>query len=68
MTLPPRAEINFADKEQGFSIDSKEFLHTEHFILVDSHRHIRGIYNGTVVLEIMRLIEDMRLLLKEGNE
>ena len=57
----------FADKEPGFSIDSTEFLHTEHFILVDSHQHIRGIYNGTVVLEVMRLIEDMRLLLKEEN-
>ncbi len=56
----------FADKEPGFSIDSTEFLHTEHFILVDSHQHIRGIYNGTVLLEVERLISDMRDLLEEN--
>ncbi len=55
----------FADKEPGFSTDSTEFLHTEHFILVDSHQHIRGIYNGTVLLEVQRLMDDMRLLEKE---
>jgi len=57
----------FADKEPGFSTDSAEFLHTEHFILVDSHQHLRGIYNGTVLLEVERLIDDMRILLKENN-
>jgi len=55
----------FADKDPGFSTDSTEFLHTEHFILVDSHQHIRGIYNGTVLLEVQRLMDDIRSLEKE---
>ena len=55
----------FAEDEIGFNADSTEFLHTERFVLVDKDRHIRGVYNGTVALEVDRLIEDINLLLKE---
>lgn len=55
----------FAEEEPGFNKDSTEFLHTEHFILVDKKRHLRGIYNGTVKLEMDRIVEDVELLLKE---
>ena len=55
----------FAEEEIGFNKDSTEFLHTEHFILVDGDGHLRGLYNGTVDLEMQRLCEDIRLLLKE---
>jgi protein SCO1/2 len=55
----------FAEELPGFNKDSTEFLHTEHFILIDRHKHIRGIYNGTVELEMERIIEDVNLLLKE---
>jgi protein SCO1 len=55
----------FAEQELGYTKDSTEFLHTEHFILVDKTKRIRGIYNGTLPLEIDQLIEDMKLLEKE---
>ena len=53
----------FAEREIGFQNSTQEFLHTEHFILVDNEGHIRGIYNGTLELEAGRLIDDIQLLL-----
>lgn len=55
----------FAEEAIGFNKDSTEFLHTEHFILVDGQGHLRGLYNGTVDLETQRLCEDIHSLLKE---
>jgi protein SCO1/2 len=55
----------FAEEDIGFSKDSSEFLHTEHFILVDKTKRIRGIYNGTLTLEMQQLIEDIRTLENE---
>jgi protein SCO1/2 len=55
----------FAEEETGYNKDSSEFLHTEHFILVDKQGYIRGIYNGTLPLETERLAYDINLLLKE---
>ena len=53
----------FAEREIGFQYSSQEFLHTEHFILIDQQGHIRGIYNGTLELEADRLIDDIQVLL-----
>lgn len=55
----------FVEEEPGFTKDSTEFLHTEHFILIDKNRHLRGIYNGTLELEMERVIEDINLLLNQ---
>ena len=55
----------FAEEDIGFSKDSTEFLHTEHFILVDKTKRIRGIYNGTLALEMQSLIRDVLYLEKE---
>lgn len=55
----------FAEEDIGFSKDSSEFLHTEHFILVDKQKRIRGIYNGTLLLEMHQLINDIRILEQE---
>ncbi|MDO7174167.1 SCO family protein [Mariniflexile sp. AS56] len=55
----------FAEEDLGFSKDSTEFLHTEHFILVDKTKRIRGIYNGTLALEMNALLEDIRTLQAE---
>lgn len=55
----------FAEQELGFTKDSTEFLHTEHFILVDKHRRIRGIYNGTLPIEIEQLYKDIVRLKEE---
>ncbi|WP_229311866.1 SCO family protein [Larkinella rosea] len=52
----------FAEEELGFNKDSTEFLHTEHFLLVDQHKRIRGIYNGTLELEMEQLIADIKTL------
>ena len=52
----------FAEEDIGFSKDSTEFLHTEHFILVDKTKRIRGIYNGTLQLEMEQLINDIKTL------
>ena len=54
----------FAEEEIGFTKDSTDFLHTEHFLLVDENLRIRGIYNGTLGLEMEQLIKDIYLLKK----
>ncbi|MFT4605972.1 MAG: protein SCO1/2 [Rhodothermales bacterium] len=38
------------------------FLHTENFYLVDADGHLRGVYNGTLELDVQRLIEDISVL------
>lgn len=58
----------FAEEDIGFSKDSSQFLHTEHFILVDKTKRIRGIYNGTLQLEMEQLIDDIRTLKKEEEK
>ena len=55
----------FAEEAIGYSRDSSQFLHTEHFLLVDGNRRLRGLYNGTLTLEVERLIEDIKILKKE---
>ena len=55
----------FAEEDIGFAKDSTEFLHTEHFLLVDRNKRIRGIYNGTLPLETKQLIKDIQQLRKE---
>lgn len=55
----------FAEQEIGYQFSTDEFLHTEHFILVDLKGHIRGIYKGTLPLEVEKLIADIRLLLNQ---
>ena len=56
----------FAEEEIGFTKDSTDFLHTEHFLLVDKSLRIRGIYNGTLGLEIEQLIKDIYELNKNS--
>lgn len=55
----------YAGDTIGYYQTGNEFLHTENFILVDKHRRIRGVYNGTLDVEIQRLEEDINTLLKE---
>ncbi len=55
----------FVEEEIGLTKDSSEFLHTEHCLLIDRDRRIRGIYNGTLPLEMERLAADIRTLLIE---
>jgi protein SCO1/2 len=55
----------FAGDTIGYYQTGNEFLHTENFILVDRQRRIRGVYNGTLALEMERLTDDINTLLKE---
>ncbi len=41
------------------------FLHSAAFVLVDKEKHIRGMYNGTEKEDVDRLIQDIRILLRE---
>ena len=57
-------ESYFADEGFGKTVTSSEdFLHTENIILVDQKRRIRGIYNGTIKLDMKRMIDDIYSLL-----
>ena len=59
----------FADEGFGKSVtDIDDFLHTENIVLVDGNQHIRGVYNGTLPLEMTRLIEDIQRLKLEIAE
>jgi len=55
----------FADSITSSAITT-QFLHTENFILVDRNRHIRGVYNGTIELEVDNLIRHIKLLENEN--
>jgi len=55
----------FAEEDFGFSRDSSQFLHTEHILLIDKQKKIRGIYNGTLELETQQLAKDIEVLKKE---
>lgn len=55
----------FAEENIGFAKDTSEFMHTEHLLLVDKNKKIRGIYNATLQLEIQQLIKDVIILKDE---
>ena len=51
----------FAVIEQGDG-GLQDFIHTPNFILVDKKKQIRGVYDGTDDSEILRLIDDIKIL------
>jgi protein SCO1 len=52
----------FADDATGYTKGSDDFLHTENLVLIDTKGRIRGVYNGSLQLEVNNLIEDIKLL------
>jgi protein SCO1 len=44
--------------------DTTDFIHSEKVMLVDKDFHVRGIYDGLDITQIMKMIEDARFLLK----
>lgn len=40
----------------------QDFIHTPNFVLVDKRKQIRGVYNGTLDNEVVRLIRDINIL------
>ncbi|MFY0625774.1 MAG: SCO family protein [Reichenbachiella sp.] len=57
----------FADEDFVKTKEEKDFIHTENFILVDGQGHIRGVYNGTIALDVKRLFRHIEILKKEGK-
>ena len=55
----------FADEDMGWKQDSSVFLHTENILLIDGDHHIRGVYKGTVDLQVNDLIADIKKLKTE---
>ena len=55
----------FADEDFVKTQDEDAFIHTENFILIDKKGRIRGVYNGTLAVEIERILRHIKLLKKE---
>ncbi len=58
--------ISAKDDTSGVSID-QDFIHDQHFVLVDGNGQIRGLYDGLNQADITKLIADISRLLKEKN-
>ncbi len=43
----------------------EDFIHTQNFALIDKDSHIRGFYDGTDSMEMVKLSQDIKILLKE---
>ncbi|MGK0414479.1 MAG: protein SCO1/2 [Polaribacter sp.] len=56
----------FADEDFKKTKDESEFIHTENFLLVDQKGRIRGVYNGTLSLDVERLKRHIEILKKES--
>ncbi|OEK07598.1 electron transporter [Flavivirga aquatica] len=52
----------FADEDFKKTQDESEFIHTENFILVDKEGYIRGVYNGTLEVDVERLKRHVKIL------
>jgi len=55
----------FADEDFVKTQDEDAFIHTENFILIEKKGRIRGVYNGTLAVEIDRIVRHIKLLKKE---
>lgn len=53
--------------EDGMGVDTN-FIHTDHFVLIDSNRHVRGYYHGLDTAEALpQLSRDLVLLTMEKD-
>lgn len=55
----------FADEDFKKTQSEETFIHTENVYLLDKSGRIRGVYNGTILLEMKRLLRHLDVLLKE---
>ena len=58
--------INAKEDTTGVNIEN-DFIHDEHYSLVDRHGRIRGFYNGLEQSDIKKLTEDIKALLQETD-
>ncbi len=59
---------------EGFMANTMEdenaeggFLHSDMILLIDRDKHIRGIYEGTSLKDVKRLIDEIKVLVAEYN-
>ncbi len=45
-----------------------DFIHTQHWVLVDGDGYLRGMYDGTNMGEVNKLIGDIKILLQEKHK
>lgn len=53
--------------EDGYGIDTS-FVHTDHFVLIDSNRYVRGYYHGLDSASLAKLSSDLVLLTMEKGK
>jgi protein SCO1/2 len=53
--------------EDGMGVDTS-FIHTDHFVLIDSNRYVRGIYHGLDSASLAKLSSDLILLTMEKGK
>jgi protein SCO1 len=58
--------ISAQDDTAGVSID-KDFIHDNHYVLVDRDGRVRGFYDGLKTDEVNKLIGDINTLLREKS-
>ena len=46
--------------------DEHDMIHTENFVLIDTKRRIRGYYDGTDINSVKKILNDIKILLKES--
>ena len=63
--LEVAARDYFVNLRDGADYGVENLQHTENVVLLDSHRRIRGVYNGTLRVEMHQLVEDIRVLMAE---
>ena len=56
--------ISAQDDTAGVSID-QDFIHDNHYVLVDKAGRVRGFYDGLKMPEVNKMITDIDILLKE---
>lgn len=52
--------------EDGMGVDTN-FIHTDHFVLIDSNRYVRGYYHGLDSVSLQQLSRDLVLLTLEKD-
>jgi len=68
-----KKELYRMAREQYFIVedtgngDEEDFIHTQMFVLVDRHKHIRGYYDGTDSLEVNKLIQNIKIVERENE-
>jgi protein SCO1/2 len=63
--LEVAARDYFVNLRDGSTYGVENLQHTENVVLLDAQRRIRGVYNGTLRVDMQRLVEDVRVLMAE---